>query len=222
MTNLATKFGLGFWKFICSTLIWILLSFTAVPFFLVLFTIRFLSSKFAVFIDPSIYKIVSPEDALYVSHGDDRNFRMMTCYFLEGIVTLEDLCSTFESRVILKKNDKENLQWPKLQQYIVHKLDFPFWKWDQSFDIRNHIHMLPIDPKSHKTETGVDLQKILDVLEDSVLHKPFAARQSPWEVLLVQNVQDTPKYGKKMDEGPSTMLIFHFDHVIGNCLVYLF
>jgi len=75
--------------------------------------------------------------------------------------------------------------------------------------------MLPVDPKLNVS--GVSPQDILDILEEKVRHAPLPETQSPWEIIVVPNFRDTPRFGKGNDEGGvGTMLLFRFDHALGN------
>jgi len=204
---------------ISSVIIWILLILTVVPFFLILFTIRFLSSKLVPLVHPDISKIVTTLSSFFASQEGESRTTGVYCFGLEGDVKLEDLRATFESRVIQKKTGTGHLQWPEFQQYTVHKLGFPFWKWDKSFNIKNHFHTLEIASELHAA--GPNPQDVLDAIEEKVIHKPFPVTQSPWEIYHVPNFKDTPLYGKGTDAGcEGTMLLFHVDHVLGNLALY--
>jgi len=214
LASMGTKFAS---KCTCSLLIWILLSFIAVPFFLILFTVRFISSKLVPQVYSDISKLVTPLSSIFATQKEEQKTHVVFSFCLEGVIGLEGLRATFRSRVIEKKKVNGDFQWPELQQYIVHKLGFPFWKWDKAFNIRNHIHLLQIVPK--ESQACVSPRDVLEVIEDQVIRKPFPSAQSPWEILIVPNFLDTRKYGHEMEEVPvGTLLLLHYDHVMGNSL----
>jgi len=217
--SMTKELGSTFFRCFCSIIIWIGLSFTAVPILIIVFTFRLLSSKLVPFVYVDISKIVSATSSVFASHSDEHRSHVVSCFGLEGIIELEDLRATFESRIIHGKTVTGDLQWPELQQCIVHKLGLPFWKWDKSFNIQNHIHILKADSKIQ--QNSVCPQDILDIIEEKVIHKSFPVTRSPWEILLVPNFEDTPIYGKKNDTGAlGTMLLCHFDHIMGSFMLY--
>jgi len=219
MITVAKQFGSTFYKSICAIIIWIILSFTAVPFFLIAFTIRFLSSKVVPLACADISSIIPLRS--FSTDKDEFRASIVFSFGLEGSIKLEELRESFESRIIQKKTETGSLQWPELQQYIVHKLGFPFWKWDTSFNIQKHIHML--QPSSELYPTELSPQDILDVIEGQVIHRPFAERQSPWEILVVSNYKDTPIYGRETELGRvGTMILFRYDHSLGNLFTFIY
>jgi len=209
-----------FSKCLSSILNWIVLWFTAVPFFLILFTIRFLSSRLAPLVYKDISKIVSIRSSIFAAKKDELKSPVVLFFGLEGNVELDDLCATCESRFIQKKTVRGNIQWPELQQFILNNFGFLFWKWDKSFNIRNHFYTLKTDPKFN--ETGLSPQDILDILEEKVLHEQFPVTQSPWEMLFVSNFRDTPVHGdgavNETAGRVDTMVLFHYDHILGKLL----
>jgi len=205
---------MGWARIFVSLILWILLSITCAPLFLLLCIYRFILGK----VVPLLYKdverlLTTTSSNLFMANG--KSFHTAICLGFEGKLELNEARSKFESSVIYKKDSKGQLQWPELQQFVVNKFGHVFWQWDPIFTIKNHFRVLEGNDASN---AFLSPQDVLNLLDTSILAKEFPASRSPWEVVIIPNFKDIPKLGEAVGyEG--TVLVFHFDHCLGNYLL---
>ena len=121
-----------------------------------------------------------------------------------GDVDLEEFRSKFYNDLILFK-DPVSGTYPnkKLQQYTESWLGYYFCKWDKNFKIENHIKILPGTENNRFTTEDEFLE-----LVGPLMTKPFEAKRSYWECLIVKNY--IPKYCENGGslQSPRTMILY--------------
>jgi len=202
---------MDFRRFFTSVLIWTILSFTFLPFFLILLVYRYIVGKLVPLVHRNVTAQLGSSDASFIIGNNEISCHNAVCYGFEGNMELEEVCSRFESSVICKRDGKGNLMFPELQQFVVNRCGYPFWEWDSSFNIRNHVRTLHPDP--HKG-TPLGPQDVLNLMQSEIVDTPYPPSRSPWEIVIISNFKDTPRLGEEWGYA-GTALVLHIDHVLG-------
>jgi len=202
------------WTCFISCVIWILITCTLLPIFGIILSFRFLVGKIVPLCSKGIDRIIPTISAFFVERKASDVIHAAFCFGFEGSpIELTSLLESFESKVIYKMNAKGQLQWPELQQYPVCVLGYPFWRWDEAFNLKNHIKEFKIDPILNQTH--ITPQTVLNEVHKRFKEQPFLGCQSPWELLVINNYQDLPSYESEAAGFTGSLLIFHFHHVLG-------
>ena len=122
----------------------------------------------------------------YKTWGNTRN-----CLLLgtteRGAIDVDDFANYFEKNVLLHKETRKsrlgNVQYrpyEKLEKIMVTAYGYTCWKYDEKFNIKNHVKR--VNELAHYTEQ--DLMELLSNLaEDMDTSKP------QWEFVFVENYQ---------------------------------
>ncbi len=113
------------------------------------------SSTFAQVDDQNYAKSVIVVQCLF--KGFWNNNSIFVPYLLHvflGVLDYDKLVKQFQKKIIEYKDDKKGcLYYPELQQYITNWAGYKFWKWEENFSVRNHIHLIN-DNNLSKTSKG--------------------------------------------------------------------
>jgi len=113
---------------------------------------------------------------------------------------MELFLAELEEKVLAKKDERGLDVHPELKQYYERWLGYIFWKYEDAFNIRNHIQYYN-GPDSNQPITTSELSRI----EGEMIFKAFPPKMSPWEVLYIRHFQP------ELDANPSaqkSLIIF--------------
>ena len=136
-------------------------------------------------------------------------------FVLKGDVTVKEFQTLFAEKVLQLRNTSDgSLAYPEFQQYYTHSLGFLFWKWDENFNISNHIKLC--QEFKDRSPTEDDVRKY----NEKLMSRPWETNQSPWRFLIVPNYQRR-KLDTAVDHKPRTLILFHLHHGMGDGYSFL-
>ncbi|CAG7716992.1 unnamed protein product, partial [Allacma fusca] len=122
------------------------------------------------------------------------------------------LRETLYETVFMRKLPNGVLADPEYQQYYSKYLGFLFWKWDRNFD-RNY-HIRPYFDSEHTSEGKLRITSENEFRQiiKTLTWAPFKAKTSPWECLLINNLQLNDPAPDEKATFPLSVLIFRMHH----------
>lgn len=148
---------------------------------------RWFISILAKIIRPDFISIVSSRDSVFANDTvcTNPNSTIVICAFFEGDANLE----TFQRRMfqqLFGGNVTQSSQHKcaRLMQYFENWGGFVFRKWEENFDIMNHVREWTNN--NREIVTPQDLYH----LRRKLLTEPYQPRRSYWETILVRNYQE--------------------------------
>ncbi|CAL8097250.1 unnamed protein product [Orchesella dallaii] len=143
------------------------------------------------FFRPDLGKLVQTRSAVIAATDNpykDPNWILCVWLVLDGKLDFEQFRVNFYNNIVLKKIRNGQLHSPEYQQYFSKWLGFMFWKWEEKFDIKDHMrYIFPDDIDATINEE--DLRQLIKQLA----WKPFQDKKSPWEFLFVPNYKENGK-----------------------------
>lgn len=127
-------------------------------------------------------KILSLHSAMFVPSkiGTAKDVNVVISFKVGGLLNYERIIQILSDRMIFLRDNKGNLLYPEFQQHSVHWCGWPFWKWDENFNIRNHVRLLQFDKSTDFNEFA--FEKSCEAVEE-----PFNPGESPWAIRLIPN-----------------------------------
>ena len=133
---------------------------------------------------------------------------------VQGDITLMQLRCLFEQRVLNNKDNRGVFVYRRLRQTWTQFCGYSFWKWNQDFDICNHVRLY--DYKApHLSLPSPCREEDIQRVTAGLLEEPYMKGTSPWEVLLTrgyqaegQNFVLTLKINHSMADGYSLLKLF--------------
>lgn len=154
---------------------------------------------------PDLGKLVATRSAVIAgtdNPSNDPNWVLCVWLVLDGKLDFEQFRRNFYRNIILKRTSSDQLHSPEYQQYFTNWLGFTFWKWEDKFDVKDHMrYLFPED--IDKTVTEEELRQIIKRLS----WESFAPKKSPWEFLYVPNYKEN---GSSSPE--KSVIIFRVHH----------
>jgi len=181
-----------------------------VVFFLPILLIRYIIGKSVTYWSSEFGKILTPLSTfLGVDDIENRPFwTIVQILVVEGNPGFEEFKQRFQARIILAKNQKGKLLKPELQQYVVQKFGFLFWKWDREFFLGNHIRNT-FDGFKYDTLNAETVHRIAQ----SITFNPFPPKRSPWEIIFLENYEDK-EFHHNSNSKPLSVVIFRVHHAL--------
>jgi hypothetical protein len=144
---------------------------------------------------PDLVQILGVRDTFYGIDNitTEPKSSVVSTMIFQGDFKPENALRSME-RILAKKLDKNTLKYPELHRYLVKWMGFFFWKEDQNFDLRAHIHYYrptsityeengnEEDPKG----VTVDVKYVQEV-EKQLINEPYAEGKSAWELIILPN-----------------------------------
>jgi len=207
-------------KYFCSILLMI-------PFSIIIllqspiYIFRFLASNLLIRCYPKVDKILTTRSSNF---GSDAIYTrpkcsLIVCLTLEGTLYLDRFREVYQTRVIDPKLPNGQFKKPEWQQYVTKLFGFLFWKWENHFDIRNHIGMYE-GKYQNEFLSGAKLLNADTLLEvtNELVYIPFQPKMSPWKVYLMHNYRAVnPVTGEATGTGPvCTVVIFRVHHCLAD------
>lgn len=93
--------------------------------------------------------------------------------------------------------DSKRLRYPELQQYPVSWAGYKFWKWEDNFNLRNHIGIA-----ARTIATRADITQ----LGEELMSGTFPDEASPWELTLIPGIV--------LEGEVVTIIFFRFHHLV--------
>jgi len=212
-------------KYICSLLLLIPMLLIILSILSPLYLIRFFVSKILIRCYPKVDKVLTTRSSIlaggrgrnpiYGHAPDPPKAAFVPILVLEGRLELDHLQHIFLTRVIQPKNLDGGFRKPEFQQYVTKIWGFYCWKWEENFDIRDHIQIYNGKFKE-QFENGtkpVNATTLTEVTNE-LLYNFFKPKKSPWEAHIIHNYQEMdPVTG--LPAGPvSTAVMFRLHHVL--------
>ena len=198
-------------------LVLVILSPIFLLFLLPIYGFRYLVSKVVVLCDSKIDKILTTRSSCSGAEPIYKNPKcsLVTVVILEGTLGLEKVRQLFQSRILEPKYSNGKLKKPEVQEYITKRCGFLFWKWEERFDIKEHIRTYDYAGKLRdQLQNGtrpVNAEMLMEVC-DELVYKPFKPSTSPWEVFVINNYRESDS-----GTGPvSTALVVRIHHCLGD------
>ncbi len=118
---------------------------------------------------------------------------------LSNKLTLEEARQLALDKLINKPANANGcqLEYPELQQYYTKRLGFLFYKWNRDFHIENHVNLYSSKDLLPFPETDIVNDNKLMRIWESMMTRPYARKQSPWEWLLIPNYVSYHDIGEK-------------------------
>jgi len=111
--------------------------------------------------------------------------------------------SAYVSNIVNAKAPTGILLNPEFQQFYEEWLGFIWWKWEVDFRLTDHVKLWDSSELTNGIAEEKDVMKIIHLLEGL----PFQKGKSPWEVIILRNVN----LGGVTDEkNPKTAIIFRY------------
>ena len=122
---------------------------------------------------------------------------------VDGLTDLNGLQGKVLSEMIHRtKESADTLLYPELQQYAVQFMGFSFWRQESNFKIEDHVWEC-FDPFAEFRS------KDLNEIHEKLIRKPFRAKRSPWEFILL--------LGRNVDpEDEDVHIFFRFHHCLSD------
>ena len=200
-------------------LVLVILSPIFLLFLLPIYGFRYLVSKVVVLCDSKIDKILTTRSSC---SGAEPIYKfpkcaLVTAIIVEGTLSLDEFRHIFQTRVIEPKDSNGKVRKPEFSQYVSKHCGFLFWKWEEHFDINQHLRSYEGKLKYQflNGTRAINQDSIMEICDDFV-YKPFKPLTSPWEGFVINNYQESdPVTGEPF--GPiSTALVVRLHHCLGD------
>ncbi|CAL8125044.1 unnamed protein product [Orchesella dallaii] len=167
----------------------LLIGFSLVFFFLPFYIFRTILSFLVKWWDPQVSRVLTGLSASllrdFESHQVKPLSTIVVCLKGRGELTFPEFREQFNKQIILRRDplNKQALQFPELQQYYKNCMGYMFLKWDQNFNIADHIHLY-----ENGKNNVIRRDEIMKIWQELMV-KPFQKNKSPWEAILLQNAE---------------------------------
>ena len=139
-------------------------------------------------------------------HTGKPSWNLVVWLTQEGVMDLDKFCEYFHKDYVLKKKPNGRFQFPEYQQHYEKWWGYLFWRWEENFDIKDHIREYD---GVHKADV-VDHDRLVQIVKE-LTWKPWNPKKSPWEFLQIKNFQDG-----KGDGVEKSLLLFRIHHGLGD------
>jgi hypothetical protein len=155
---------------------------------------------------PDLKDILSPSSAIFAQHDslDDPKCSVVLPMVFDGELGIQEFRDAFRTRILEHKTACGKLPYAGFQQCLTDWMGFKFWKEVKDFNIEDHIKVHP-DVRTDEVVNEDDLTKLCATL----VTKSYDKTRSPWEFLLVPNVQIPSEPGRL-----HTAIVFRFNHAL--------
>ncbi|CAG7820995.1 unnamed protein product [Allacma fusca] len=197
---------------------------TVLPWILILFlpiyTWRYILGKLNSTFHPKEGNILSTKSAVFAA--DDMYCKpkcpLLVLFLIEGKMSLSKLREKVQEDMINKRKVSGDFTYPELQQCISKWMGFYFWRWDKQFEIKNHVKNYEGSLRNQVCE-----EDSLPILVNDLTNQPFKKGHSPWEIVLLSNVNIKPTREFYFVEGPEenkprnqSVIIFRLHHSLAD------
>jgi len=174
------------------------------PVFIVLYIVRIIESHYLFW--NSGCMPIRREDVLWLLSKPENQQIISGILQVDGYLDLCTFRNTIQQRVVCKANSKNHKMYSQVTRYIHSSLFNFYWKPVSNFDIKDHIYQTSEHPITDK--------KLLEDLVGHHVSKPFQAKKSPWEFLLIPYLNEN---GQR-----KTTVLFRIGHAMsdGSSLAY--
>jgi hypothetical protein len=172
-----------------------------------IYLIRFVVAMARKLFRPDLGKMITTRSAVIATDNPSKNPQWNLCVWLvlEGDFDFERFRENFLSNIVYKKDAGGTLLHPEYQQFYKRWIGFLFWKWEEKFDIKEHMRYLFSKDENCKSKPTSD-EELKKIIKD-LTAKPFEQGKSPWEFLFLPNYLETG------DSTPQkSVLIFRVHH----------
>lgn len=175
-----------------------------------IYVFRFFVSQCKKVLRPDLHRLVHTRSIVLGVDGFPHKptWNLVVWLTQDAILDLNKFAAEFNEEYVHKKEPSGELAYPEYQQHLEKWLGFYFWRWDSSFDIKNHIRKY--DGK-YKDEETIDDTTLLQIIKEQTW-KGWNPKRSPWEFLQIPNYKGTDD----SDGVQKSILIFRIHHVLGD------
>ncbi|CAG7730607.1 unnamed protein product [Allacma fusca] len=153
--------------------------------------------------------VPGPSNILSQDYGMSKSskFNILTMLVLDGDITISQVRTAFQTRVLNKRMGNGEREYPELCQYWTNYLGYFFWKTEKNFSLQSHVRMY--DYRNPQSLERVNEKELKGLIAD-VLSQPWKDGCSPWEILML------PNYFDSVIDRPQTVLMFRIHHGMGD------
>jgi len=198
-----------------KVLFFTLLFFILVPTGLIVFSPVYIFRLFVSLIRPifrpDLHSLIHTRSSVLSCDNYDKvpNWNLVIWLTQEGILDFNKYRKDFYQEYVLQKDEKGNLKYPEYQQHYETWLGFQFWRWEDNFNIKEHIRRY--DGK-YKNEPIVTDKILLKIIKD-LTYQSWPEGKSPWEFLQIPNYQMDNDVDSCVQK---SIFIFRIHHGLGD------
>ncbi|CAG7721203.1 unnamed protein product, partial [Allacma fusca] len=191
---------------------WTFLYFVLLPTILIfglpIYFYRGVISQLRKILRPDLDKLVNTRSSVLAREDWTKNPQWNLVIWLthEGLLDFEKFRKDFYNDYVMQEDDNGNLKFPEYQQHYYKWMGFLFWRWEDVFDMREHVRTYDGDHQA----SVVDKSRFLQIVKE-LTWKPWQARKSPWEFLQVAHYDDGSGDGVEKSQ-----FIFRIHHGLGD------
>ncbi|CAG7722654.1 unnamed protein product [Allacma fusca] len=157
-----------------------------------------------------LHKLINTRSSVLARENwsEDPKWNLVVWLTQEGQMDLEKFRRYFYNEYVMRKDSNGKLLYPEYQQHYCKWFGFLFWRWEDAFNVQEHIR--PYDG-IHKKLDPVDKPGLIKIIKE-LTWKAWDPQKSPWEFLQVAKYQDEGRG----DQGEKSLLIFRIHHGLGD------
>lgn len=171
-----------------------------------------------------LQKIVSISSSRFLVNGPNiipNTWTVVLSFKVRGNLDVNKLKQLINERILeVKRSNSNEYLYSELRQYIVWWMSYSFFKNVDNFSIDNYVSLYGTGNDNESSHSLITDDYCYNKIEHEFQRKPWKDKQSPWEVLLVKNVENDESeinnHAKSSSSSSSSVILVRFQHVIAD------